>query len=195
MTQALVRLAELWIQEPGRPQPERSVLEHWDRLICEWADDPSLPLYVRKSAHNRGSIIRNVTGRSIVPTDNSPAQWALSRSILGDKPTLEQVRQAITDDQIPVAMILTTVERSTATFRCVLKSLDNPNEAGWKVAHVDGVGLANKAELAGVNETVLRQHFRKLMSPSNMFVVPLKYAGLGELPEFCQAIRALLKPE
>lgn len=63
----------------------------------------------------------------------------------------------------------------------------------WKVAHIDAVGLGNRA-LVDIGESTLRQHFRKLMTPSNMFVVPLKYAGLAELPEFCQAIGTMIKP-
>ena len=64
---------------------------------------------------------------------------------------------------------------------------------GWKVAHIDGVGLGNRTTVAELSESTLREHFRKLMRPSNMFVIPLKYAGLAELPEFCEAVGALFK--
>jgi hypothetical protein len=53
---------------------------------------------------------------------------------------------------------------------------------------------AGPTPLADVDVDRLREHFRKFMSPSNMFVIPLKYAGLGELPEFCEAIGQLLGP-
>jgi hypothetical protein len=72
--------------------------------------------------------------------------------------------------------------------------LDNPNKAGWKVCHVERVGLATALPLAELPEFQLREHFRRLMAPGNMFVIPKKYSGLGELPEFCDEIARLLEP-
>lgn len=31
------------------------------------------------------------------------------------------------------------------------------------------------------------------MSPRNMFVVPSRYAGLGEVPEFCEELQKVLQ--
>ena len=90
-------------------------------------------------------------------------------------------------------MIFKSAEFARARYQCTLSKSPNPNAAGWKVAHIDPVGLVKRADVTTIEESVLREHFRKLMKPSNMFVIPLKYAGLGELPEFCQAIQALIK--
>jgi hypothetical protein len=123
-----------------------------------------------------------------VPTDNSPAQWAFALAVLDKTPTLDEVRDLIAADSVPVAMILKRIECSTARFKCTLGRVVNPNAAGWKVAHVKGVGLSSNLPLVDFSETQLRQHFRRLMVPRNMFVVPTRYAGLSELPEFCDAM-------
>ena len=184
-------LARLWAQASQRLRPDAKVSRHWDHLVAAWSVDPSLPLYVRKAENNRGSIVHHASGQNLVPTDNSPAQWAFAKAVLRERPSLEDIYSAIQEDRIPVAMILKVVEKDKATYRCTLPRV-NPNSAGWKVCHVDGIGLGKGGSLEETNLPILQEHFRKLMAPSNMFVIPLRYAGLGELPEFCHAIRKLL---
>lgn len=194
MEQLVVRLAELWAQEPSRPRPATDVLEHWDCLIADWAKDLSLPLYVRK-AKDRGSCVEHhSTHRCLVPTDNSPAQWAFALAVRGENPDLGQIREYVDRDCVPVAMVLGRAERERAKYKCTLSRTLSPNSFGWKVCHVEGVRLGGGGSLSEISEAILREHFRKLMAPSNMFVVPKKYGGLGELPEFCQAIGRLIMP-
>jgi len=92
-----------------------------------------------------------------------------------------------------MAMILTATERENAHHRCTLNRCANPNAAGWKVAHIINVGLASSIALEQMPEARLREHFVRLMSPGNMFVVPSRYAGLGELPEFCDELQKVLR--
>lgn len=193
MATLLVELAELWAQEPQRPHPTTNVLQHWDDLIANWANDVSLPLYVRKSENNRGSIIVHRSGRQLIPSDNSPAQWSFALAVLGQMPSSDDIREAVERDNVPVAMIFKEAEKSFAKFRCSLNRIVNPNSAGWKVCHIEGIGLAARGSLFDGPEDLLRRHFRLFMAPSNMFVIPIKYSGLGEVPEFCNAIARLLK--
>jgi hypothetical protein len=193
MPDLLRRLADLWAQDTARPRPSPSVLEHWDSLIARWSDDPSLPLLVRKPANNRGAVLVNGAGRKIIPTDNSPAQWAFALAVLGDTPSLDWVREQLAADTIPMAMILKASERANAHHRCTPNHCANPNAAGWKVAHIINVGLASSTALEQMPEAQLREHFVRLMSPDNMFVVPSRYAGLGELPEFCEELQKVLR--
>jgi hypothetical protein len=118
-----------------------------------------------------------------------------AQAVLGEQPSLGRIRRLVADDQVPVAMVLNATEKSKAYYRCTLGKVVSPNAYGWKVAHVDPVGLMSRTSIADVAEPILRSHFRKLMSPRNMFAIPLRYAGLGELPEFCDAIRAMLPPD
>src|SRR5437899_1901216 len=103
MADLVVRLAELWAQAPERPQPTPRVRQHWDSLVPAWADDASLPLYIRKVNNNRGSVVVHASGRELVPTDNSPAQWAFALAVMGETPSLEDIRRATAEDQVPIA--------------------------------------------------------------------------------------------
>jgi hypothetical protein len=185
------RLADAWANDPSRPRPSRTVVDQWDALVAAWSEDPSLPIFVRKASNNRGSVLTHSTGRQLVPTDNSPAQWAFALAVLGETPDLTWVREQLARDRIPVAMIQKATERVVATFRCTLGRVPSPTAAGWKVAHIDPVGLSSSMPLETTPESRLREHFVRLMSPRNMFVIPTKYAGLGELAEFCDQMRRL----
>jgi hypothetical protein len=178
-------LAERWARDPTRPKIRSAVSKHWESLVSHWADGETLPLYVRKASGNRGSEVVHSSGRIIVPVDNSPAQWAFALALLGEVPSIEDVRLAIQGDRIPVAMVLKASERKASRFKCVLSQVANPNAAGWKVAHVRAIGLRDRTDVRHISEATLRQHFLQFMTPSNMFVVPLRYAGLAEIPEFC----------
>jgi hypothetical protein len=114
MIDLIVRLADLWAQDPGRPRPEAHVYQHWDSLLAEWADDIPLPLYVRKVDNNRGSLVTRTSGRHLVPTDNSPAQWAFALAVLEETPSLQEIRWATSAHRIPIAKILKAEERTMA---------------------------------------------------------------------------------
>jgi hypothetical protein len=194
MPELVRQLAEAWAQEPLRPRPSPAVLAHWDSLVNDWSQEPTLPLFVRKVANNRGTALTHASGREIVPSDNSPAHWSFALAVLGEMPSLDWVRQQLQSDTIPVAMILKASERATAKFKCSLGRVVNPNAAGWKVSHIDSIGLAKAGPVEGIPEPRLREHFIRFISPRNIFVIPTRYAGLGELPEFCDEIRKLMQP-
>jgi hypothetical protein len=93
----------------------------------------------------------------------------------------------IDGDCIPVAFALTKAEKIEAHYKCDLGKLRKhyPNSAGWKFAHIEDVGMNSREDLPEIDISKLKDHFRKMMSPSNMFVVRNKeYGGLAELPEF-----------
>jgi hypothetical protein len=121
MHDLLHRVAHLWANHPDRPRPKLEILDHWDRLIPAWSVDPSLPLFVRKTAKNRGHVLRHPSGWSIVPSDNSPAHWAFAAAVLGQAPTIDDIRNLLAKDQIPVAMVFGKEERQNADYRCSLR--------------------------------------------------------------------------
>jgi hypothetical protein len=83
-------------------------------------------------------VIAHASGRHIVPVDNAPAQWAFACAVLGERPSLDEIRCRIDADQVPVAMMLGADEARSAKYHECAVSTD-----GWKVAHIDPVRLRN----------------------------------------------------
>jgi hypothetical protein len=96
-------------------------------------------------------------------------------------------------NQIPIALALNRREREWARCNYHLNEFEreNPNFAGWKLAHIESVGLNHSGKLTELDLSTLKKHFVNLMTPSNMFVIPMEYAGLAELPEFCEQIKRI----
>ncbi|HNC85082.1 MAG TPA: hypothetical protein PK999_18665, partial [Nitrospira sp.] len=90
---------------------------------------------------------------------------------------------------IPVAMVVTAEMQARATYKCSRSCFETPNKLGWKVCHIEPVGLHGRASITERPILELQGHFRRLLSPSNMFLVPLILAGLGEIPHFIKAVR------
>jgi hypothetical protein len=187
-------LAELWAASPHRPRPESSVVDHWDQLIADWAGDVSLPLFVRKKVRNvaRGERVNHRSGRVLIPCDNSPANWSLMMAFKGWRPMIDDIRAKL--PAIPVAMIQGPEERQRAPQGSVRVAQVGPNDLGWKVSHIEPVGLKTRVPIEELSRDQLSGHFRRLMTPSNMFLVPKAWSGLGELPQFADAVRRLRSP-
>jgi hypothetical protein len=136
-----------------------------------------VPLFVRKGSAGRGLMLTHASGRRLIPSDNSPAVWAFTLALQGQRPTIEQVRELIEARKIPVEFTR-------------LGAYGELNKAGWKLAHVQKLGLNVRGPLEGLPLPVLREHFCKFLAPVNMFVVPKGWAGLGEVPEVIEAIQS-----
>ncbi len=177
-----------WAESPARPRPSPSVIKHWSELLAGWAGAIDLPLFVRKHANNRGSTVIHDSGRVLVPTDNSPAHWAYILASRGECPSLDDIRTMLAKDIIPVVMIQKAVEKPWAKYHCSLGKQFNVNEFGWKLAHIEKVGLHSRTALDIVSLDRLIIQFLRLMTPANMFVVPLAWAGIAEIDSVMQAI-------
>ena len=182
-------LALAYTKSQLRPRLEQPVLRHWDKLIDDWSDDESLPLFIRKQRANRGSLVKHLgRGRVLVPCDNSPAHWAVASAFSeGLVVTLNTIR--VTYHEIPAAMILTAVESKTAQFKATLLRKHNVNAYGWKLDHIQDVGLNSRAAIERMEMESLKQHFRLLMKPSNIILVPMALKGLGDLPMFLSIVK------
>lgn len=145
---------------------------------------------IRKSEKGvaRGEVIVHDSGREIVPTDNSAASWSYMLAFAEAKPSLADVRTCLERDEIPVAMVVDREMTARSRYKCSRVSTPNPNMLGWKVCHTQKVALGGKGPLHQRRLPDLETHFRNFLSPSNMFLVPLLLAGLGELPHFIDAI-------
>ena len=186
VTDHIRRFAAAWAASPDRPDRAR---RGWTELLEAWIIDPAVPLLVRRVGAGRGQVIPHWTGRDLVPTDNSPAHWALSLALQGIVPTLPEVRDWFAQDCIPVAMVLKKAEREKARYRCT-RSAVSLNDLGWKVAHLDDVRLG-RGTLAQMPLEGLRAHCRRFLNPGNMFLVPLPWAGLAEVAQVVSAIRSV----
>jgi hypothetical protein len=168
-----------------------AIMRNWERLLDAWIADESLPLLIRKFRQNRGSMVRTAFGRSVVPTDNSPAQWAFAVAYQGECPKISDVASLLTDGRIPIAMALSSgAEKNGAVYRGLRGRCPGTAEAGWKLAHITPVGLRGRGALDGYGREALERHFRLLMSPANMLVLPAAWAGLAEVNEFLAGFRA-----
>lgn len=181
--------ATAWAKSPLRPIPSAASAARWDAFARKWADDPSPPLLVRRARGNRGTLVRHDSGRGLVPVDNSPATWAFASSLLGSPPP-DDLLHALRSGLIPVAMVLAQTERASASFQGCLRSSHNLNQAGWKVAHLDPVALPYARSLQSLPIDLLRSHHVRLLSPTNMFLIPKLLGGLAELPVVIDAVRA-----
>ncbi len=188
LSHKLQEVGKLWASSKYRPRVQTEIKHHWDELIDAWADS-DLPLVVRKSSGVRGGTITHSGGRSIILADNSPAQWAFMRAFQSFTYSLDEIRSQLESGRIPFAFATKRSEKSQMKYKGTLSAADNLNKRGWKLCHIDGVGLRSATLLEDFSIERLVSHFRLLLKPSNHFLVPLSWAGLGELPEVIDAIR------
>jgi hypothetical protein len=192
LNQEIERLAAYWARHPLRPRLTLATVQAWDELVCEWAAADDLPLLVRKVSRGvlRGQALRHDSGRDIVPTDNSPASWVWLQAAAGRRMSLDDIRETLLRDELPVTMVVDGAMRASdqVRYRCSRVSGPSTNSLGWKLCHKHPVGLNGRGLLEQRPIEALRSHFRTFLSPSNLFVVPLEIGGLGELTQFIEAI-------
>jgi hypothetical protein len=104
-------------------------------------------------------------------------------------PTVSDIQGWFAQDLIPIAMILKQTEKEGAQFRCTRQRI-SLNGLGWKVSHLDDVGLG-RATIETVPIPQLQEHFRRFIAPGNMFLMPLEWSGLAEVSQMIAAIRAV----
>ncbi|MCB1560003.1 MAG: hypothetical protein KDI75_02705 [Xanthomonadales bacterium] len=185
--ESLRRFGQLWASSNARPRPQVDVAEYWDELLGEWAMSERLPLLIRKHRGNRGQRLMHESGRSIVPCDNSAAHWSFTLAMQGVKPTLRDIGRWLRNDQIPVMMIRKVAEK-TSSFQCQLSTRHSLSDRGWKLAHIQPIGLRTRTTLEGQRLERLQRHFRDFLAPSNAFLVPKAWSGIGELAEVSESM-------
>lgn len=189
LSQKLQEFGKLWAESGDRPRIPLQVKRCWDQLIDGWADS-DLPLVVRKSTDVRGKeVIHSISRRRIILSDNSPAQWTYMRALQGLTYSLSAIRGELERDNIPFAFATKRVEKVQMKYKRTLQTADKLNKHGWKLCHIEPVGLRLATPLNELAMDLLLRHFRLLLKPSNHFLVPLSWGGLGEVPEVIEEIR------
>ena len=185
---ALREMGRSWANAPERPRLDADVKRRWDELVDVWAAS-DLPLVVRKGGGVRGAAVTHASGREVVIADNSSAQWAFIRAYAGQTYALADITQMLAADKIPFAYATKSAEKILMKFRCTLGAIDNVNKCGWKLCHIDDIGLSTRTAIAQLPLATVVEHFKLFIRPSNHFVVPLPWSGLGEVKEFIEEVR------
>lgn len=187
----LSQLAEAWAGSDIRPRVSPEIAAHWDALIEQWLVCGDLPLFVRRwgRAEARGQIVPHASGRQLVPSDNTLANWVFVQAYAGIRLSIEDIRGLIKRRELPVALALKTSERPLAEFRGLRSGFENPNDLGWRVCHKHPVGIRTRGSLGSLPIDEIHRHFRHFLSPSNMFLVPKTLGGLGELLHMCAVMK------
>jgi hypothetical protein len=178
--------AALWLQSPNRPTPTNDVLERWDAMLDAWVRDKSMPLLIRKSSLGRGKVVFHTSGRALVPTDNTPAHWALALALRGNVPTLAESLLALSAGELGVALAFRPGECERAIYKGRWKNW--PELKGFSVRHIAAVNAGSNVPLTNRPINELLEHTARFLSPRNMFVVTRK-SGLGEVPAFIEAFQ------
>lgn len=176
-----------WAASSTRPRIPPDVKLHWDKLINEWAES-DLPLVIRKSGGVRGEEIRHPQKRRIIIADNSPAQWSFTQAFRGSLYSLGDIGNLIEHDQIPFAFAAKSSEKTQMKYKRTLKSAESLGKQGWKLCHIYPVGLNTRQPISEIDMSSLKQQFQLLLKPSNQFLVPLAWAGMGELNEVIEEV-------
>jgi hypothetical protein len=136
--------------------------------------------------NNRGACVVGAGGRKLVPTDNSPAQWAFAFAHSGQCPRLDEVISLLERGELPVAMILKTNEREHAVYKGIRGNCLGTSDNGWKLAHIQDVALGGRGVIETYPASKIEEHFTRFMSPKNMLVVPAEFSGLAEVRAFLE---------
>ncbi len=183
-------IGQAWAESSFRPRILPKLKRHWDNLIDEWGES-DLPLVVRKSSGVRGEEIIHPEGRQIIIADNSPAQWAFLKAFQRSLYTLSDIRHLIETDNIPFAFAAKASDRARMKFKRTLTTRESLGKWKWKLCHIKEVGLNSRRPIDEIPLDSIKDKFRLLLKPSNQFLIPIDWSGLGELPEVIEEVRLL----
>ncbi len=185
MIEKIKELGREW--NKSRPNFDPKIERDWDEVIDKWATESDMPLIIRKSSGARGSEVVHSSGRRIIISDNSPAQWVCYLALNGEVKSVSEIKQALLDDKVPISFAIKEEDKSKIIYRQTLSEY-SINKLGWKLCHKDRVGIGNNEDPKTMNIDTVIDRFKKLMKPSNFFIIPKKLGGLGELDEFIKEI-------
>ena len=170
---------------PKKIKNDNEFIWEWESDVINWKENKNLPLIVRKGSGIRGSELVHITGRRIIITDNSFSQWVYSNVLDGIVYSLDDIDKMLKNDEIPMCFARKKEDANKIKFKKVLGNY-SVNKRGWKLCHIDSVGLNSKAPIQKIDINELEKHFIKLGNPQNMFLLPLEIGSLGEIQEFIE---------
>jgi hypothetical protein len=180
----IIQAANSWKKENSKNLFHKHTLNHWVALVDEWSENVSMPLIVRNSRKTRGGITKHISGREIIFCDNSPAKWVAEKVFLKETPSLQEIRLYLKRDKVPFKFAPAKGEQELAKYKCI--SNNDLNKAGWKLCHIERVGLRNQKDIENQSLDLLKEKFKLLLNPKNFFILPKSIGGLGEIQAFIQ---------
>ena len=176
-------IGTLWRNSPNNPQIDIEVLTNWNSLIEEWIADKDMPLIVRKETNKRGQSFVHPCGREIIVSDNTVAIWAYYNVLRGGVFTLSQIKELLSQKELPVVFMATKEIKAKAKYT---KSLGRYALSDWKLCHIQPVGFNTNTSIEDLEISDIEDHFRKYVNPNNMFVLPKEIGYLGEIDVFIE---------
>ena len=177
-------LGQLWKVSENRLKISTDVLNSWERLISDWAEDESMPLIIRKSSM-RGREVEHSSGRRVIISDNTFALWVY-RNVL-DKKTfiVSEIKDMLNNNDIPMIYALKKEDKEIMKHTKTLGKFSLSNAySKWKLCHIEPVGLNSRKCIKDLDIEKIIEYFKRYANPKNMFALPKEIGGLGEIQEF-----------
>ena len=176
------KLGRLW--KSSQEYISKDVLDSWDKLISEWAEDKTMPLIIRKSSCRGQEFVHKETGRKIIVSDNAFAVWVYRNVLEGKTYSLSEIKNKLMNNEIPMVYALSKADKEKAKYTTPLgKYAISKAKNKWKLCHIESVGIGNRTKKVDEIEDVV-DCFKKYANPMNMFLLPKDIGGLGEIEDF-----------
>lgn len=137
-------IGTLWRNSANNPKIDIEVLKKWDNLIEEWVTDKNMPLIIRKETNKRGQSFIHPCGREVIISDNTIAIWVYNNVLKGKVFTLSQIKELLSQNEIPMVFIATKEVKEKAKYSKPLGSYALPE---WKVCHIQPVGFNTNTKI------------------------------------------------
>ena len=174
----------MWKSSENHVNVSIDVLNSWDTLISEWAEDESMPLIIRKGS-SRGQEFTHPSGRKVIISDNTFALWVYRNVLDGKIYSLLELKNKLNNNEIPIVYALTKEDKKKATYtRTLGKDALSDANTKWKLCHIEPVGMNSRKNIADLDINEIIKYFERYANPMNMFILPKEIGGLGEIQEF-----------
>lgn len=158
--------------------PCETIIKSWERVLIEWIKDDTMPLFVRKGAETRGTILENFLQRKIMTTDNTPAHWVFKNIVFEEKKfTKNDIKNLLQNNNFPIAFIKKKEEQNTLIGKMVADNDTRLNNKGWKLAHIEGIAMKRGKNVTLTN---YKEHHKRFLSLTNIYLIDKQYSGLAE---------------
>lgn len=179
-------IGRLWKSSENRLNISIDILNSWDSLISEWAEDESMPLIIRKGSI-RGQEFTHPSGRKVIISDNTFALWVYRNILDGKTYSLLELKSKLNNNEIPMVYALTKEDKKNAKYTKALgKDALSNDDAKWKLCHIEPVGMNSRKNIADLDINEIIKYFKRYANPMNMFILPKEIGGLGEIKEFIE---------